>query len=152
MNELTFTFTYTQLQLEASVGLLVNHNIARLIRSYGAKAALWPVTIMMAEAQECLQPVILYLAAACLARLCSVEITEPLPGCAMHEDESKPLHSHLPENFPDAPDILDTCLQNIYEVNDAASLLCNHQTLQSYTSKHLSTALQPRGAQSQSLQ
>ena len=90
---------------------------------------------MMTEAHECLRPVIMYLAAACLARLCSAAIAEPFPGCAI-EDEAQPLHSHLPENFPDAPGILDNCLQNIYKVNDAAALSCNHQTLLSYIGKH----------------
>lgn len=112
------SIVYTQLQLEVTFGLLANDNIAMHFCSDSVTAILWLLAIMMGEARHCTRPHILYLAGACLARLCNGEL---LIACS---PDGKTGNMKLYTQFPDAPGLMDTCLQHIYQVIAATTLCC----------------------------
>lgn len=99
----TYCFGHKQLQLEFSYGLLVNDSLADFFCQY-PRAAQWLNSIMAQEAQSGRLPDRLYLAGAYLARL------EPMDFFA-----------DLYDQLPDASQLLDTCLQSVYQVSPCAA-------------------------------
>ena len=101
---------YMQLHLEFTYGLLANDNLAECFWECPQTAS-WLVSVMKQEAQSSRPPDRLYLAGACLARLFLFEPME-LSG-----SPDEPEVSDLYDQQPDAPKLLDTCLQSVFQAS-----------------------------------